>query len=168
MASDESSPLQYTSRLAGDLSALVSMWWAPAFRAEMITASGQPLTVTEARLLWELGRRGTARPGELAALMEIGAPAVTKVLAKLRDRDLIIQEAVADDRRVRRVRLTDRGTATTQRLFEVGDTLVNEAVAGWAPERVRQLAELLTEFVDAARDLPTGSAPHQGAAGNSN
>jgi DNA-binding MarR family transcriptional regulator len=168
MASDESSPLQYTSRLAGDLSALVSMWWAPSFRAEMITASGQPLTVTEARLLWELGRRGTARPGELAALMEIGAPAVTKVLAKLRDRDLIIQEADADDRRVRRVRLTDRGTATTRRLFEVGDTLVDDAVAEWAPEKVRQLAELLAEFVDAARDLPAGSAPHRGAAGNSN
>lgn len=164
MDSAEISPLHYASRLAQDLSSLVALWWAPSFRAEIIAASGQPLTVTEARLLWEVGRRGRVRPGELADLMELGAPAVTKVLARLRARELLDQEVDTDDRRVRWVQLTETGIRVTQRLFDVADDLVGGAVLGWEAEKTRLFADLLAEFLDAARHFPGPSDSTNGLA----
>lgn len=142
--------LPYRTQLASSLSALVSMWWSPAFRAGLIGASGQSLGLSEARILWELGYRGTARPGDLAEAMEVGAPSVTKAITKLRARGLVEQTEDATDRRARRVRLTPTGTVAAQALYDVGDEMVGNIVQAWTPAEVEHFAELLAAFVSGA------------------
>ncbi len=157
--------LPYRTQLASSLSALVSMWWSPTFRAGLIGASGQNLGLTEARILWELGYRGSARPSDLAEAMELGAPSVTKAITKLRARQLVEQTEDATDRRARRVRLTADGTVVAQALYDVGDEMVGSIVETWPVAEVERFAELLGAFVGGAAtfvesiDGPAPSAP---------
>ena len=142
--------LPYRTQLASSLSALVSMWWSPAFRVGIIGASGQSVGLTEARILWELGYRVAARPSDLAAAMDLGAPSVTKAITKLRVRGLVEQTEDESDRRARRVQLTPAGTVAAQALYDVGDEMVGKIVEAWTPQEVERFAELLTSFVGGA------------------
>ena len=148
--------LPYRTELAGTLSALVNMWWAPTYRAALIADAGQVLGVSEARLLWELGHRARARPSELARAMDIGAPSISKAIAKLSARGLVELRQSGTDRRVYHVSLTPSGTQVARRLYDVGDDLVAGIVADWEPERVRLFTEMLVTFVAAAARRPTG------------
>lgn len=108
------------------------------------------LGTTEARIVWELGYRGVARPSELALSMDIGAPSVTKAVTKLLARGLVAQTVDSHDRRVRRVELTRDGRLVAERLYGVGDDMIGQIVAGWSPAEVQEFTRQITEFLGGA------------------
>ncbi|MGK5729597.1 MarR family winged helix-turn-helix transcriptional regulator [Streptomyces sp. URMC 124] len=65
------------------------------------------LTPTQAKALEELGRPRTAR--ELAAILSCEPPNVTYVVDKLEKRGLLVREPHPQDRRAKRLVLTDAG-----------------------------------------------------------
>ncbi|MFC5147886.1 MarR family winged helix-turn-helix transcriptional regulator [Streptomyces aureoversilis] len=65
------------------------------------------LTPTQAKALEELGRPRTAR--ELAAILSCEPPNVTYVVDKLEKRGLVVREPHPQDRRAKRLVLTDAG-----------------------------------------------------------
>jgi len=153
MSDEAPERLSYRSELAATLSALVSMWWSPDFRRVIVDASGEELGVTEARILWELGQRGTVRPGSLAALLKIGAPSVSKAIAKLRVRGLVRDADDAADSRSKPIRLTRDGVSAARHLYEIGDTLVARVVEDWQEGDVRRFESALVRFVHDATPL---------------
>lgn len=150
MSTEPLSTLPYRTQLAGSLAALVNLWWGPTFRTNVIEASGAPVGLTEARVLWILGFRATAQPSELATEMEIGAPSITKAIAKLRSRGLVTLTTNSEDRRGRIIGLTEDGQRVTQRLYDIGDELVGRIIADWEPAQVSAFTELMNSFVERA------------------
>lgn len=145
--------LSYGTELAESLSALVTLWWSPEVRRVLVDAAGEELGVTEARIIWELGRRQTIRPGALAALLEIGAPSVSKATAKLRMRGLVVTGSDVADSRSRPIQLSPTGVIAARHLYEIGDTLVGRVVSGWDEEEVAVFASQMARFLRDALPL---------------
>ncbi|MBC3762611.1 MarR family winged helix-turn-helix transcriptional regulator [Quadrisphaera oryzae] len=138
--------LPYRVELAASLGSLVQTWWSPAFREDMVRGAGVELGTTEARLLWELGARGAQRSGALAALLDLGAPSISKGVAKLVSRGLVEQVRDPSDGRGVLVDLTAEGRAVTQRLYDVGDRVVSEVLSTWSDQDARSLTVLAGRF----------------------
>ena len=93
------------------------------------------------------GPQGT-RPSELAARLRISKQALNYQLGQLQRLGYLEREADPDDRRSRRIVLTERGYATIPVIREA----VSEVEATWAqqlgPERFARLRALLVELND--------------------
>ena len=70
---------------------------------------GDGLGPTAGAALATIGREGSPTLGELAALEQVAAPTMTKVVARLESLGLLRRQVDPDDRRVARVTLTDAG-----------------------------------------------------------
>jgi DNA-binding MarR family transcriptional regulator len=71
----------------------------------------------EWRLLAVLGEAGELQPSELATRAELDRARTSRALAGLQAKDLVVRQAVASDRRLARVCLTDRGRALHARML---------------------------------------------------
>jgi DNA-binding MarR family transcriptional regulator/N-acetylglutamate synthase-like GNAT family acetyltransferase len=68
-----------------------------------------PHSLTEARVLFELGRNGPAEVADLRRTLAIDGGHLSRLLARLDAAGLVVREASETDARRRRVRLTERG-----------------------------------------------------------
>ena len=139
-------PVDYEEELAARLAVVLELWWSPRFRRMLLEGAGESLGTTESRLLWQLARRGPARPGVLAAEFEIGAPAVTKAVARLRARSLATTSPDPADRRATLVSLTPDGRIVASRLHRLGDDMIRRLTAQWSPGDVRTLTALVARL----------------------
>jgi DNA-binding MarR family transcriptional regulator len=125
-------------------------------------AAGVPLDRAAAVILRQLAESGPARPGELAARLEVEAPHVTRQVQRLRQAGYVDRVPDPNDRRAHLVRLTPAGTAAVDRIREVGRRAMQDALAIWTPQELHQLAMLFHRMVDdflayAARDERSGA-----------
>lgn len=141
----------YRNQLAGDLSELVTLWWSPSFREELVGGTGKDLGVTEARIVWELGYSGAARPGVLASVMGIGAPSISKAVNKLMSRGFVEKRVDSSDRRAFRLALTPAGTTVSEKLYALGDDMVSTITREWAEAEVIQFTALASRFLAGAQ-----------------
>lgn len=81
---------------------------------------GRDYSLGEARMLWEIGVYG-AEVRELRARLELDSAYVSRLLRSLERRGLLVVEASADDRRVRRAQLTPAGLAERDQLDQRSD-----------------------------------------------
>lgn len=156
---EDAGGIGYRIELTRSLATLVELWSSHAFRANLVRTSGTALGVTESRILWELGFRGDVRLGQLAAIIGIGAPSVTKAAARLRERGLVELRADPDDGRARRLFLTEDGRAITRELYRIGDGMIAEMTRHWSSHDLATLTALMqrltAEARTFARDLET-------------
>jgi DNA-binding MarR family transcriptional regulator/GNAT superfamily N-acetyltransferase len=75
-----------------------------------------PHSLTEARVLYELGRREVTEVADLRREMDIDAGFLSRLLARLQRNGLVARERSADDARRQRVRLTEEGAAASAEL----------------------------------------------------
>ena len=68
-----------------------------------------PHSLTEARVLYELGRREVTEVADLRRELDIDAGFLSRLLARLQRDGLVAQERSTDDARRRRIRLTGSG-----------------------------------------------------------
>lgn len=99
---------------------------------------GSAFPLPQARVLYELGRRGECTASELGAELELDAGYLSRMLQGLRRQGLVQGEASAEDARRVRLRLTAKG----RKAFRQLDARSREQVAGMlgglaAPERAR-------------------------------
>src|SRR5690348_12096517 len=71
---------------------------------------GRDHPLGEARLIWEIGSDG-AEVRELRSRLELDSAYVSRLLRSLEKQGLVMVEASQDDKRVRRVQLTEAGLA---------------------------------------------------------
>lgn len=108
--------------------------------------------------LQQLAVAGPARPGELAARLEVEAPHVTRQVQRLQQAGYADRVPDPDDRRAQLIQLTPAGRAASDRIREAGTSGVQAALAHWPPQELHQLATLLHRMVD---DFLTYSAAEE-------
>ncbi|GGS31947.1 hypothetical protein GCM10010269_82950 [Streptomyces humidus] len=139
-------PVGYERELTSHLTHLLRLWTSPRFREALMGMSMHGLNETDSRVLWELAHRNPSRPGALAEELSLGAPALTKAVARLSARGLI--EALPDpsDQRARLVSLTAEGREVAADLFRIGDHMIDSVTQGWSPQDVALLTSLLARL----------------------
>jgi DNA-binding MarR family transcriptional regulator/GNAT superfamily N-acetyltransferase len=70
-----------------------------------------PHSLTEARVLYELGQREVTEVADLRREMDIDAGFLSRLLARLQSNGLVARERSTDDARRQRIRLTEEGAA---------------------------------------------------------
>jgi len=112
----------------------------------------------EWRLLAVLGESGELQPSELARRADLDRARTSRALAGLQARGLVERQAVASDRRLARVALTDQGRALHARMLPRVAAINGAMLAGLDDEGVERLDALLDALQRRALQLLGASA----------
>ena len=99
-------------------------------------------------VLRQLDEGGPTRPGELAAVLRVESPHITRQLQLLERRGYATRVPDPEDRRAQLADLTDAGHAAAARLRTASREAMGEALAGWSARDIRVLGRLLGRMVD--------------------
>jgi len=106
---------------------------------------GTPYSLTEARLLYELGERGPATAASLAQTLETDPAQVSRAVARLERAGLVTRARDVRDGRMQRLTPTAAGRREFKRLDALSRARTGELVTGLQAEaRARLLAALRT------------------------
>jgi DNA-binding MarR family transcriptional regulator/GNAT superfamily N-acetyltransferase len=98
-----------------------------------------PHSLTEARVLYELGDREVAEVADLRRELDIDAGYLSRLLSRLEEQSLVARERSADDARRQRVRLTGNGQDAFAELDRRSATEIGELLDGLGEDRQRRL-----------------------------
>ena len=127
-----------------------------------------PHSLTEARVLYELGRRDVVEVAELRRDLEIDAGYLSRLLSRLEDQALVTRERSKEDGRRQRVRLTEAGGAAFAELDGRSAAEVGELLDALGEERQRRLVAAMQVIAGLLDDDPRADAavvlraPHPG------
>jgi DNA-binding MarR family transcriptional regulator/GNAT superfamily N-acetyltransferase len=110
-----------------------------------------PYTLTEARVLFELGQPTADRPGEVAELrraLAIDAGYLSRILARLQADRLVARERSAADGRRQVIRLTDAGRAARETLDQRSAGQIRALLAKLTDEDQRRLVAAMAVIRD--------------------
>ena len=88
------------------------------------------LTLARARALFAIARRGPMTQKELAEELEIETPTLVRVLDGMARQDLIVRTEDANDRRAKRIAMTEAGTLAFDRMHVLAAGLREEIADG--------------------------------------
>ncbi len=104
---------------------------------ESLLSSG--FTLSEARVLYELGQGGAVTASELSRRLQLDAGYLSRLLTRLRERRLLRREADASDGRARRLSLSKAGQAASDRLDRAAREQLQAQTAHLGAEARREL-----------------------------
>lgn len=147
----------YRSELLASLSALILLWESPGLQSEILTSSGEPIDQPAHQALRHLAAGEPMRPSDLAQAMGTGASNVSKILKRLEAEGLVARDPDPHDTRSTSIRLTPEGTVAARHIYELGDAMIAQVLAGWSARDVARYTELTTRFtadaIAAAEDM---------------
>ena len=114
---------------------------------------GRPYTLTEARILYEIGARERTTASAINADLGLDPGYLSRVLAKFNRSGLTAVEADPDDRRSRLITLTAKGREEFGEFVDLSRQQVATDIADLGPEESRELASSLA----ATQQLLNGS-----------
>jgi DNA-binding MarR family transcriptional regulator len=120
-------------------------------------AAGLSMERSAVSVLVILGSADRAlRAGEIAELMQVTGPHVTRLLKVLQDQGLIRRVADDGDQRVHQNTLTAVGQRFTRRYLEIIDEWFDRTLRDWSETDRAELARLFLKFADdlSGRELP--------------
>ncbi len=130
--------------------------------AELMTALGRELGVSEFSVLNHFSRRGGAEsPSRLARVFQMTKPSMTAIIAKLEAKGFVAVKAGETDKRVKLVSITPAGRAARDRALAAIAPACEKIVAEFGMARLSALAPQLTalrEYLDDARNERDGLA----------
>jgi DNA-binding MarR family transcriptional regulator len=121
----------------------------------LLTAAGVRLDRAGSALLYKLHIHGDGlRVTDLAELLGVDAPTVTRKIQQLERERLISRRPDPDDRRATRIMLTPAGSQTLSRVLEARREWYEGLLSGWNNADLHSFATLLGRFSSALqRDL---------------
>jgi DNA-binding MarR family transcriptional regulator/GNAT superfamily N-acetyltransferase len=127
---------------------------------------GSPFSLTEARVIWELGHRGRATAGELGRELGLDAGYLSRILRGFDSRGLIDRQTSDSDARQSILTLTRTGEAAFAKLNTRSQVEIAAMLDTLAPEDQHRLVESLRVVEDLlgatpARREPYMLRPHQ-------
>ena len=111
-----------------------------------------PHSLTEARVLYELGQRDALDVADLRRELAIDAGYLSRLLARLEDHRLVTRERSSSDARRQRVGLTDEGAAAAAELDRRSADEIAALLAGLGEERERRLVAAMGVIRDVLDD----------------
>ena len=106
----------------------------------------------QGRLLHVLSEGDGATQSELAERMRIQPPSLTRMVKCMQQNGLVERRRDADDDRVVRVTLTDRGRELSREARRVLRNIEKELTAGFSERELAQISKLLTRMRDNLAD----------------
>jgi DNA-binding MarR family transcriptional regulator len=142
--------------LARDLGLLVRHLLGRSNRGVFAAFAEHDLSFTQAKILMALA--GELDPRSIKSIADelgVSLPATSRAVDGLLKRGFVTRTEDPDDRRVRRIALTDAARRVSQRMFELRATGILDFVAELEPAERRRLADALASVVprDAAEAL---------------
>jgi DNA-binding MarR family transcriptional regulator len=121
----------------------------------LLAAAGVRLDRAGSALLYKLYLHGDAlRVTDLADLLGVDAPTVTRKIQQLEREHMVTRQADPDDRRATRITLADAGRQTLERVLEARREWYERLLDGWGEDELATFASLLAKFSDALeRDM---------------
>jgi DNA-binding MarR family transcriptional regulator/GNAT superfamily N-acetyltransferase len=120
--------------------------------AEGLLRNSHPLP--EARVLFELGQREVTDVAALRGALDLDAGYLSRLLARLQDRGLVVLERSSADGRRRRARLTGEGTDAFTLLDRRSAQEIGELLHAMSDERQRDLIAAMNTVRDLLGDGP--------------
>ncbi|GII82097.1 hypothetical protein Ssi03_00870 [Sphaerisporangium siamense] len=114
------------------------------------------LTMQQLKVTLILAARGSASGQELAHVLGTGLGTVTGIVDRLVAQGLVSRHEDPNDRRIRRVRLTDAGTRMAEELADAGLANYRRLLDRLDLETLRELEHVMDKLRQAAADLPGG------------
>ena len=114
-----------------------------------------PHTLTEARVLYELGQREVTEVADLRRELDIDAGFLSRLLARLQRDGLVARERSRDDARRQRIRLTAEGAAAFAELDSRSAAEIGAVLDALGEEDQRRLVAAM----DVVRDVLEDAAP---------
>lgn len=109
------------------------------------------LTMQQLKVLSVLGVRDSRSAQELTASLNVSAATMTGIVDRLVAQGMVSRREDPQDRRVRRIELTDRGRAVLNDLLEAGRTHTRHLLSGLDTDELAALAKILTKLTRFAR-----------------
>lgn len=100
---------------------------------------GSAVSLTEMRVLYEIGHRDGPTAKEISADMRVDPGYVSRLLKGFRTKGWVAAVPDADDGRVRRLSLTEAGRSAFTPMYDRANAVAAEALEALAPEDRRQL-----------------------------
>jgi DNA-binding MarR family transcriptional regulator/GNAT superfamily N-acetyltransferase len=127
-------------------------------------------SLTEARVLYELGQREVTEVADLRREMDIDAGFLSRLLARLQRRGLVAREPSADDARRQRARLTDDGRAAFAELDRRSAHEIGAVLDALSEDDQRRLMASMHTVREVLEQAPPAAgfvlrAPHPGDLG---
>ncbi len=121
----------------------------------LLRSAGVRLDRAGAALLHKLSAGGDSlRVTDLAELLGVDTPTVTRKVQQLERDGMVVRQADPEDRRVSRIRLTPAGRRTLERVRKARRAWIEELLEGWDDDDLSTLADLLGRFAEnLERDL---------------
>jgi DNA-binding MarR family transcriptional regulator len=121
----------------------------------LLAVAGVRLDRAGCALLYKLHLYGDRlRVTDLAELLGVDAPTVTRKIQQLEREKLVARQADPDDGRATRIMLTEAGRRTLQRVLDARREWYDRLVDGWDDTELATFATLLGKFASALeRDL---------------
>ena len=115
------------------------------------------LTLSQFKILMLLSRHGNVSGGELAGLLGIGLAALSGMIDRLVQQDLVARTEDQHDRRVRRIGLTRKGTELIGSIFNAGEEKMRALLSRLSAEELDLVAQASVLLAKAAADaFPSG------------
>ena len=96
--------------------------------------------------VWRYPGPENQRPSELATQTRMTKQALNYLLGQLEQFGYLTREADGDDQRSKRIRLTSRGRAATEAIYEIVQEVETEWEQQLGPRKFAQLRNLLTQL----------------------
>lgn len=117
----------------------------------------KPLGITRAQwwVLANLSRQeeeGTIQ-SDLARLLEVGKVTIGGIIDRLEESGQVVRESSTQDRRVKRVFITEQGHDVLEQMADVGRELNNQILASLAPGDIHLAEEVLHVMKDNLREM---------------
>jgi DNA-binding MarR family transcriptional regulator len=113
----------------------------------LLQAAGVRLDRAGAALLHKLHAHGSAlRVTELADLLGVDAPVITRKVQRLEQDGLVVRHADPDDRRATRIELTTAGRRTLKRMLDARRAWLERLFEDWGASDLAAFASLLGRF----------------------
>jgi DNA-binding MarR family transcriptional regulator len=121
----------------------------------LLVAAGVRLDRAGSALLYKLHIYGDSlRVTDLADLLGVDAPTVTRKIQQLEREQLVSRRPDPDDGRATRIMVTEAGRQALERLLQARHEWYGRLLAGWDDEELAAFASLLGKFSSALeRDL---------------
>jgi DNA-binding MarR family transcriptional regulator len=145
-ASDRDRPVE---RIQAGLQTVARAIAQVKLHERLLLSAGVRLDRAGSHLLYKLHLKGSSmRVTELAELLQVDAPTVTRKIQQLERDGLVGRHADPDDRRATQIELTPAGKRTIERVNKARRAWLETLLADWDTKELDSFAELLGRFTD--------------------
>jgi len=137
-------------RVASSMSILSRAFTLSRPHEQLIKEAGVRLDRAGSALLFKLRAHGeSARVSDLAQLLDVDTPAVTRKVQQLERLGYVAISPDADDKRAKRVAITKSGEKTIERIMLAANHRLSRLFEGWTKEEVTIFSTSLDKFAHA-------------------